>query len=123
MSVIKTAAGWVELGASHPLERAYEAPNGDEVDMRVTADVQQIKRMPFHIWAGLMPRRIAEVKDWSPAAIRAWNVNLAQKVGVPFAYGIFGAPDDVAVFGHYPMLVTETSNLCWNCKNGTHWMY
>jgi len=30
MSTMKTATGCIELGANHPLERAFEIPNGEQ---------------------------------------------------------------------------------------------
>lgn len=103
MSVIKTAAGWVELGASHPLIQAFETAGIEEhVRVKHIADPKLLKHFNESTWLTLMPQRIIEAKDWTPEQVRTWNVNLAHHVGVSVCVMPCRCPSDCScAFGHH----------------------
>jgi len=86
MSVIKTERGWIELGAGNPLEQAYETTGHRAEGATVLAQPE-----PFiPQWDEFTP---TERTEW----VRAWNVRLAEHVGVTNRFNRDGS----VTFGKY----------------------
>ena len=77
MSVIKTERGWAELGATQAYETEGSRLERFTPNMIAPGTLMLNKvRLPLH------HDRVMADTSWTPAQIRAWNIRLANKVGV-----------------------------------------